>query len=83
MHPHEIATGRKSTRSGTNGACVEVGGTARVVLVRDTKDRGAAPAQARPLAAQATAVVSMAPAGSRRPHCSRSAARRSGVRDAT
>ena len=40
MHPHEIATGRKSTRSGTNGACVEVGGTARVVLVRDTKDRG-------------------------------------------
>jgi hypothetical protein len=33
---------RKSTRSGTNGACVEVGGAARVVLVRDTKDRDGA-----------------------------------------
>ncbi len=44
---------------------------------------GAAAAQARPLAAQATAVVTMAPAGSRRRHCSRSVARRSGVRDAT
>jgi hypothetical protein len=30
---------RTSSYSGTNGACVEVGGTARVVLVRDTKDR--------------------------------------------
>jgi hypothetical protein len=36
----EIATWRKSTRSGTSGGdCVEVGGAARVVLVRDTKDR--------------------------------------------
>ena len=35
--------------------------------------------QARPLAAQATAVISTAPAGSRRRHCSRSAARRSGA----
>lgn len=31
-------TWRKSTRSGSSGNCVEVGGTARVVLVRDTKD---------------------------------------------
>jgi Domain of unknown function (DUF397) len=29
---------RKSTRSGTNGACVEVGCATRVVLIRDTKD---------------------------------------------
>jgi Domain of unknown function (DUF397) len=33
---------RKSTRSGTNGACVEVGAATRLVLVRDTKDRDAA-----------------------------------------
>ena len=34
---------RKSTRSGNNGGdCVEVADTARVVLVRDTKDRGGA-----------------------------------------
>ena len=32
---------RKSTRSGTNGACVEVGAATRVVLIRDTKDREA------------------------------------------
>jgi hypothetical protein len=31
---------RKSSHSGANGgSCVEVAGTARVVLVRDTKDR--------------------------------------------
>lgn len=33
---------RKSTYSdGNGGSCVEVGGTARVVLVRDTKNRAA------------------------------------------
>ena len=35
----EIAAWRKSSYSGTNGNCVEVDGAARVVLVRDTKDR--------------------------------------------
>jgi hypothetical protein len=40
MDTVDSATWRKSTRSGTNGGnCVEVGGTARVVLARDTKDR--------------------------------------------
>ena len=34
---------RKSSRSGNNGGdCVEVADTARVVLVRDTKDRAGA-----------------------------------------
>lgn len=34
---------RKSSRSGNNGGdCVEVADTARVVLVRDTKDRDGA-----------------------------------------
>lgn len=34
---------RKSSHSGaTGGSCVEVTGTARVVLVRDTKDRDGA-----------------------------------------
>jgi hypothetical protein len=34
---------RKSSHSGANGgSCVEVTGTARVVLVRDTKDRDGA-----------------------------------------
>ncbi len=41
---------RKSTRSSTNGSCVEVRRSARTVEVRDTKDRGgpvlAFPAQA-------------------------------------
>jgi hypothetical protein len=32
-------TWRKSTRSGNSGNCVEVADAARVVLVRDTKDR--------------------------------------------
>jgi hypothetical protein len=32
-------TWRKSTRSGSSGNCVEVGDAARVVVVRDTKDR--------------------------------------------
>ena len=35
----EIAARRKSSYSGTNGNCVEVDSAARVVLVRDTKDR--------------------------------------------
>jgi Domain of unknown function (DUF397) len=30
---------RTSSYSGTNGNCVEVGGAAGTVLVRDTKDR--------------------------------------------
>ena len=30
---------RTSSYSGTNGNCVEVGGAASTVLVRDTKDR--------------------------------------------
>jgi len=30
---------RTSSYTGTNGNCAEVGGTARAVLVRDTKDR--------------------------------------------
>jgi len=37
---HAVTTWRKSTYSGGNGSnCVEVGGSAPVVLVRDTKDR--------------------------------------------
>lgn len=40
---HALTTWRKSSYSGGNGGdCVEVGGTERVVLVRDTKDRGGA-----------------------------------------
>jgi hypothetical protein len=31
---------RKSTRSSTNGSCVEVRKSVRTVQVRDTKDRG-------------------------------------------
>ena len=31
---------RKSTRSSTNGSCVEVRRSVRTVQVRDTKDRG-------------------------------------------
>jgi Domain of unknown function (DUF397) len=31
---------RKSSRSGGNGQCVEAGNGTRVVLVRDTTDRG-------------------------------------------
>jgi hypothetical protein len=33
---------RTSSYSGTNGNCVEVGGTAGTVLVRDTNDRDGA-----------------------------------------
>ncbi len=33
---------RTSSYSGTNGNCVEVGGTASAVWVRDTKDRDGA-----------------------------------------
>ncbi len=33
------ATWRKSSRSGADGACVEVRRTSRAVQVRDTKDR--------------------------------------------
>jgi hypothetical protein len=37
---HALTTWRKSTYSGGNGSdCVEVGGSASAVLVRDTKDR--------------------------------------------
>lgn len=37
---HALTTWRKSTYSGSNGGdCVEIGGTERAVLVRDTKDR--------------------------------------------
>jgi hypothetical protein len=40
MDTVDSAAWRKSTRSGTTGGnCVQVGGTARVVLARDTKDR--------------------------------------------
>jgi hypothetical protein len=39
MDTVDSATWRTSTYSGTNGNCVEVGGTARTVMVRDTKDR--------------------------------------------
>jgi hypothetical protein len=40
---HALTTWRKSTYSGGNGSnCVEVGGSAPVVLVRDTKDRAGA-----------------------------------------
>jgi hypothetical protein len=40
MDTVDSAAWRKSSYSGTSGGnCVEVGGTARVVLVRDTKDR--------------------------------------------
>jgi hypothetical protein len=38
-----LTTWRKSSSSGGNGGdCVEVGGTERAVVVRDTKDRGGA-----------------------------------------
>jgi Domain of unknown function (DUF397) len=40
---HALTMWRKSSYSGGNGSdCVEVGGTERAVLVRDTKDRGGA-----------------------------------------
>ena len=56
-----------------------------IALPRSARWRIGVPtaAQVCPLAAQAVAVMSTGPAGSRRRHCSRSAARRSGVRDAT
>jgi hypothetical protein len=38
-----LTTWRKSTYSGGNGSdCVEVGGTERAVVVRDSKHRGSA-----------------------------------------
>jgi hypothetical protein len=40
---HALTTWRKSTYSGGNGSnCVEVGGTERSIVVRDTKDRAGA-----------------------------------------
>jgi Domain of unknown function (DUF397) len=39
MDKVDSAAWRTSSYSGTNGNCVEVGGTATAVLVRDTKDR--------------------------------------------
>jgi hypothetical protein len=39
MDTVDSAGWRTSSYSGTNGNCVEVGGTAGTVLVRDTKDR--------------------------------------------
>jgi Domain of unknown function (DUF397) len=40
MDTVDSPTWRTSSYTGTNGNCVEVGGTAGAVLVRDTKDRG-------------------------------------------
>lgn len=42
MDTVDSAGWRTSSYSGTNGNCVEVGGTAGAVLVRDTKDRDGA-----------------------------------------
>jgi hypothetical protein len=42
MDTVDDAAWRTSSYSGTNGNCVEVGDTARAVLVRDTKDRDGA-----------------------------------------
>ena len=39
MDTVDNATWRTSSYSGTNGNCVEVGGTAGILLSRDTKDR--------------------------------------------
>ena len=40
---HALTTWRKSTYSGSNGGdCVEVGGSGRAVMVRDTKERSGA-----------------------------------------
>ncbi len=39
MDTVDNAAWRTSSYSGTNGNCVEVGGTAGAVLVRDTRDR--------------------------------------------
>jgi hypothetical protein len=39
MDTVDSAGWRTSSYSGTNGNCVEVGGTAGTVLVRDTNDR--------------------------------------------
>jgi hypothetical protein len=39
MDTVDSATWRTSSYSGTNGNCVEVGGAASAVLVRDTRDR--------------------------------------------
>jgi len=39
MDTVDSASWRTSTYSGTNGNCVEVGGTVGTVLVRDTQDR--------------------------------------------
>jgi Domain of unknown function (DUF397) len=42
MDTVDSATWRTSSYTGTNGNCVEVGGTAGAVWVRDTKDRNGA-----------------------------------------
>lgn len=42
MDTVDSAGWRTSSYSGTNGNCVEVGGTMSAVLVRDTKDRDGA-----------------------------------------
>lgn len=42
MDTVDSATWRTSSYSGTNGNCVEVGGMASAVWVRDTKDRNGA-----------------------------------------
>ena len=42
MDTLDSATWRKSSYTGTNGNCVEVGDTTRTVQVRDTKDRAGA-----------------------------------------
>ena len=39
MDTVDSAAWRTSSYTGTNGNCVEVGGTAGIVLTRDTKDR--------------------------------------------
>ena len=58
MDTVDSATWRTSSYSGTNGNCVEVGGTANVVWVRDTQDRDGA-ALSVPAEAWATFTASL------------------------